>query len=135
MERNRWVEIGTSSVWPEMTTRPLLRSSTERIRIARGDLEGFLHTLEPGALSKLYLSDLFEWVSAEHHEEMLRAIAAVTRPGGRFVYWNLLVPRSRPDSLAELIEVHPERSRELHGRDLAFVYGSFHVESVRGGEA
>ena len=25
----------------------------------------------------------------------------------------------------------PERARELHARDLAFVYGSFHVESVR----
>jgi S-adenosylmethionine-diacylglycerol 3-amino-3-carboxypropyl transferase len=64
---------------------------------------------------------------------MLRAIAEVTRPGGRFVYWNLLVPRSRPESLADLIEVHPERAAELHQRDLAIVYGSFHVESIANG--
>ncbi len=141
---NHFLQYAMLGRYPDLERGPLylresnfdgLRASTERIRIARGDLEGFLGTLAPGALSKLYLSDLFEWVSAEHHEEMLRAIAAVTRPGGRFVYWNLLVPRSRPASLAELIDVHPERSRELHARDLAFVYGSFHVESVRGGAA
>ena len=47
------------------------------------------------------------------------------------VYWNLLVPRSRPHSMASSIDRHPERSRELHAMDRAFVYGSFHVESVR----
>ena len=108
-----------------------LRETVDSIQIVQGDLEGHLATLEPGQLSALYLSDLFEWVSAEHHAEMLRAIARVTRPGGRFVYWNLLVPRSRPDQLADVIEVHAERAAELHQRDLAFVYGSFHVESVK----
>ena len=62
--------------------------------------------------------------------DALRAIHAVTRTGGRLVYWNLLVPRSRPEALAAEFAVHPERSAELHARDLAFVYGSFHVESV-----
>jgi hypothetical protein len=47
------------------------------------------------------------------------------------VYWNLLVPRARPAALADLIEVHDDEARALHQRDLAFVYGSFHVESVR----
>jgi len=107
-----------------------LRETTAGIRLVRGDLESHLHTLGPGALSKLYLSDLFEWVSAEHHTAMLEAIHAVTRPGGRLVFWNLLVPRSRPEALADRFAVHPERAAELHARDLAFVYGSFHVESV-----
>ena len=46
------------------------------------------------------------------------------------VYWNLLVPRKRPDHLASLIGTHDDEARALHARDLAFVYGSFHVESI-----
>ncbi len=152
MRRCRWALTETSPIdnhflqyallgeYPDLEHGPLylresnfepLRQSTNDLHIVRGDLESYLRTLSPGALSALYLSDLFEWVSAEHHEAMLRAIAGVSRPGARLVYWNLLVPRSRPDSLADRFAVHQQRAEELHRRDLAFVYGSFHVESVR----
>lgn len=137
---NHFMQYAVLGRYPDLERGPVylresnfntLRQTTQGIRIEQGDLEGFLSTLSAGALSKLYLSDLFEWVSAEHHEAMLRAICEVTRPGGRFVYWNLLVPRSRPDALADLIDTHDDTARALHARDLAFVYGSFHVESVR----
>lgn len=152
LDRARWAMVETSprdnhflqyallGRYPDLEHGPVylressfdrLRQLVDRITLVRGDLEGYLETLGEGALSALYLSDLFEWVSAEHHEAMLRAIARVTRPGGRWVYWNLLVPRSRPDAVADLIEVHAERARELHRRDLAFVYGGFHLESRR----
>lgn len=108
-----------------------LRETTPRIRIVRSDLESHLSTLADGELSALYLSDLCEWVSAPHFEEMLCQIARATRAGGRMVYWNLLVPRSRPEALADMIDHHGELSRSLHARDQAFVYGSFHVESIR----
>jgi S-adenosylmethionine-diacylglycerol 3-amino-3-carboxypropyl transferase len=136
---NHFLQYALLGRYPDMEKAPLylresnfltLRESTADIKLVQGDLESHLHTLSPGALSKLYLSDLFEWVSAEHHATMLRAIHGVTRRGGRLVYWNLLVPRSRPAELADQFAVHPERSAELHARDLAFVYGSFHVESV-----
>ncbi|HTM20166.1 MAG TPA: DUF3419 family protein [Kofleriaceae bacterium] len=136
---NHFLQYALLGGYPDLEHGPIylressfaaLRETTAGIHLVQGDLESHLHTLGPGALSKLYLSDLFEWVSAEHHAAMLRAIHEVTRPGGRLVYWNLLVPRSRPDQLADRFAVHPERSAELHARDLAFVYGSFHVESV-----
>jgi S-adenosylmethionine-diacylglycerol 3-amino-3-carboxypropyl transferase len=137
---NHFLQYGLLGEYPDLARGPVylreqnfaaLRESTANIRVVRGDLEGHLATLAPGAVSALYLSDLFEWVSAEHHETMLRAIAAVSRPGARMVYWNLLVPRSRPASLAGLIDVHEDRAQALHRRDRAFVYGSFHVESVK----
>lgn len=127
----RYPDLEHGPVYLRESSFDRLRQLVDRIKIVRGDLEGYLHTLEPDSLSALYLSDLFEWVSAEHHETMLRAITGVTRPGARWVYWNLLVPRSRPDSLADAIEVHDQRARELHQRDLAFVYGCFHLESRR----
>ncbi len=136
---NHFLQYALLGGYPDLEHGPLylresnfaaLRETTANIRILQGDLESRLHDLGPGSLSALYLSDLFEWVSAEHHATMLRAIHAATRRGGRLVYWNLLVPRSRPAELADLIAVHPERSAELHARDQAFVYGSFHVEST-----
>lgn len=108
-----------------------LRAATDNLRIVHGDLESLLGTLATGAVSKFYLSDLFEWVAPDHHAAMLRAIARVSRPGARLVYWNLLVPRSRPAELADRIAVHDDEARALSARDLAFVYDSFHVESVR----
>lgn len=152
LDRARWALVETSPIenhflqyailgrYPDLERGPVylresnfeaLRASTENIRIVRSDLESFLGTLAPGTLSALYLSDLFEWVAPDHHEAMLRAIVRASRPGARMVYWNLLVPRSRPESLAALIDTHPDEARALHQRDLAFVYGSFHVESVR----
>jgi S-adenosylmethionine-diacylglycerol 3-amino-3-carboxypropyl transferase len=136
---NHFLQYAMLGRYPDLERGPLylresnfetLRKTTANIKIVRGDLEGHLGTLEPGALSALYLSDLFEWVSPEHHEAMLRAIARATRRGGRMVYWNLLVPRKRPDALASLIATHDDEARALHARDLAFVYGSFHVESI-----
>lgn len=136
---NHFMQYALLGEYPDLDHGPVylreanfdkLRATSDKIEIVRSDLEGYLSPLPEGALSALYLSDLFEWVSPEHHKAMLEAIAAKTRPGGRLVYWNLLVPRSRPESLASVIEVHPQLSRELHGRDPAFVYGSFHVESV-----
>lgn len=152
LERARWALVETSPLenhfmqyavlgrYPDLEHGPVylressfeaLRASTENIRIVRSDLESALGTLAPRSLSALYLSDLFEWVAPEHHEQMLRAIVRVSRPGARMVYWNLLVPRSRPESLAAEIAVHTEEARALHQKDLAFVYGSFHVESVK----
>ncbi len=138
--RNHFLQYALLGRYPNLEYGPVylreqnfeaLRAASENIHIVRGDLESHLATMGEDSVSALYLSDLFEWVSAEHHETMLRAIAKATRSGGRLIYWNLLVPRSRPEAVADLIDVHPERSRELHDRDLAFVYGSFYLETVR----
>jgi S-adenosylmethionine-diacylglycerol 3-amino-3-carboxypropyl transferase len=137
---SHFVQYALLGRYPDLERGPLylresnfeaLRAATADIRIVRSDLESYLDTLAPGALSALYLSDLFEWVSPEHHEAMLRAVARASRPGARMVYWNLLVPRARPASLADRIDTHDDESRALYARDLAFVYGSFHVESIR----
>lgn len=137
---NHFLQYALLGHYPDLSRGPIylrerhfdaLRVAADRIRIVRGDVESYLEGLPDGALSALYLSDLFEWVSADHHEQLVRTIARVARPGGRWVYWNLLVPRRRPDSLADRVDSHDEVAAELHARDLAFVYGSFHLESRR----
>jgi S-adenosylmethionine-diacylglycerol 3-amino-3-carboxypropyl transferase len=137
---NHFIQYALLGRYPDLERGPIylressfaaLRESTANIKFVRSDLESYLATLSPGSVSALYLSDLFEWVSEEHFETMLRSIHRVCRPGARMVYWNLLVPRSRPESLAGLFDRHEDEARALYARDQAFVYGAFHVESVR----
>jgi S-adenosylmethionine-diacylglycerol 3-amino-3-carboxypropyl transferase len=127
----RYPDLERSPVYLRESSFQALRDATHDIRFVRSDLESHLATLAPGSASAFYLSDLFEWVAPDHHEAMLRAIARVSRRGARLVYWNLLVPRKRPDSLSDIIATHDDEARALYARDKAFVYSSFHVESIR----
>ncbi len=77
------------------------------------------------------LSDIFEYMSPESYERLLRSIVASARPHARLAYWNLLVPRSRPDALADALEPLGELSRTLFAQDKAFFYSAFVVERVR----
>jgi S-adenosylmethionine-diacylglycerol 3-amino-3-carboxypropyl transferase len=78
------------------------------------------------------LSDIFEYMSADNTERILRAILARATPGARLAYWNMLVPRSRTDSLASRLHPLPELAAELHAQDKAWFYSRFVVEEVSG---
>jgi S-adenosylmethionine-diacylglycerol 3-amino-3-carboxypropyl transferase len=86
-----------------------------------------------GHYSKANLSDLFEYLSDEQTEGFLRTLAEGMREGGRIAYWNLLVPRARPESLAHLLKPHPKLAKALWEKDRAFFYGDFHIEEVTRG--
>ncbi len=60
-------------------------------------------------------------------ERMVRA----GRPSGRLLYWNMLVPRSRPPELAERLIAHEQLGRELLATDKAFFYSAVVVEELR----
>jgi S-adenosylmethionine-diacylglycerol 3-amino-3-carboxypropyl transferase len=77
------------------------------------------------------LSDIFEYMSPENYEPLLRCIVARANPQARLAYWNMLAPRSRPDSMAEMLEPLSELSSSLFARDKAFFYSAFVVERVR----
>jgi S-adenosylmethionine-diacylglycerol 3-amino-3-carboxypropyl transferase len=77
------------------------------------------------------LSDIFEYMSPDAYEQLLRRIMARSRPGARLAYWNMLAPRSRPESLAASLEPLSELSGSLFRKDKAFFYSAFVVERVR----
>ncbi|MEM0969612.1 MAG: DUF3419 family protein, partial [Verrucomicrobiota bacterium] len=77
------------------------------------------------------LSDIFEYMSEEATETLLRHLVSVSAPGCRLVYWNMLAPRSRPESMADELESLEYWAAELHLRDRAFFYQRFVVEEVR----
>ena len=110
-----------------------LREAAEAGRITFGlaDLESFLAGCTPGQFSAFNYSNLFEYLSEEQHARILELTVRAARPGARIAYWNLLVPRHRPASLADRLERHPERAAVLLRGDRAFVYGGFQIETVK----
>lgn len=107
-----------------------LKSHANRVRIVTADLLDFLATTPAGTFSKFYLSDVFEFCSMEQYENALRQIVRVARPGARLCYYNNLVPRSHPGSLAPVIQSEDALADRLHCKDRSFVYRRVVVEQV-----
>ncbi len=109
----------------------LLRDNVDRVRLVNDAIEGLLPDCD-GAFSKFYLSDIFEWMSAEAYEELLRAFVKAGRPGGKMVYRNLLVPREHPSAVDDLLENDPARAAELLPTERSFVWGRLEIETIKG---
>jgi len=107
-----------------------LRSLIDRLHIETRGLDCPVNDHDEGHFSKANLSDLFEYLSEEETEGLLRILATKMRPGGRIAYWNLLVPRSRPKSLEDWIKPHPELSKDLWNKDRNPFYGAFVLEEI-----
>jgi S-adenosylmethionine-diacylglycerol 3-amino-3-carboxypropyl transferase len=77
------------------------------------------------------LSDIFEYLSPEQCTEVYSRLLDAARPKARFAYWNMLVPRKCPASLAESITPLTDEAEALFLEDQAFFYSRFVVEEVR----
>jgi S-adenosylmethionine-diacylglycerol 3-amino-3-carboxypropyl transferase len=78
------------------------------------------------------LSDIFEYMSEDSTRELLTRLAAMAKPGARLAYWNMLAPRSRPESLAGILSPLEDEAQALFRTDRAFFYSRFVLEEVRG---
>ncbi len=102
----------------------------DRLTLVTDELERFVVGAPPGAFSKANLSDIFEYMSETLTADLLGVLAGRMRASGRLAYWNLLVPRCRPASLAAALRPLPDMSRALWERDRSWFYRDFVVEEV-----
>lgn len=107
-----------------------LRDLLPRLSVKDGAIGEVVAAAPKGAFSKANLSDLFEYLSDEATESLLALLADRFRPGGRLAYWNLLVPRARPASLAHRLRPLRDLAERLWKRDRSWFYRDFHVEEV-----
>jgi S-adenosylmethionine-diacylglycerol 3-amino-3-carboxypropyl transferase len=112
---------------------PLIRDRLDRLRPAGGDGRGDLFQITDGTFDGFNLSDVWETATLEEQERGYAALLTRARPGARLVYWNLVVPRGRPASLAGRVRPLPEVSAALHAQDRAWFYGALHVDEVGDG--
>jgi S-adenosylmethionine-diacylglycerol 3-amino-3-carboxypropyl transferase len=83
-----------------------------------------------GFFDAFNLSDIFEYISAQSYYRILRALTRCARPGARLAYWNLLVPRKRPESMAAFLRPLTSLSDSLFKNAKTFFYGAFVLEEV-----
>jgi S-adenosylmethionine-diacylglycerol 3-amino-3-carboxypropyl transferase len=104
-----------------------LRGLVDRVHLVRAEIGSVLDAAPLGTFSKANLSDLFEYLSSADAEALFDKLGRSLRTGGRFAYWNLLVPRAPRDPEGRLSTVCSGPSRT----DRVFFYGAFNAHEVR----
>lgn len=99
-----------------------------RLKIVSSPLEAYLAANPVQKYDAFNLSDIFEYMSEENSKILLERILAASNPGARLAYWNMLAPRSRPESMAS--QLRTCESDSLHALDRAFFYSRYVVEEV-----
>lgn len=130
----QWILKGTHTTALPLALRrenfETIRANLDRIELHHASVEEYLDTVPEHSIDRFNLSDIFEYMSPEGTEELLSRIVRAARPGGRLAYWNMLAPRSRPETLAGRLRPLTELAQRLHMRDKAFFYSAFVVEEV-----
>ena len=114
-------------------SQPKIRAVADRITIVNDEIEQFIQRQPDGAFSKYYLSDNFEYMSEPATEQILRELWRAGREGAVLSYRNLFAPRSRPESMKEMLEPDPALAKQCNWNDRSFFYDRHHVERVRKG--
>jgi S-adenosylmethionine-diacylglycerol 3-amino-3-carboxypropyl transferase len=107
-----------------------IRDRLHRLEWRCQSVEEFLEQSSGPTLDRFNLSDMFEYVSAEHYHRMLDAIVRCSRRGARLAYWNMLALRRRPEHLGDRLRPLDDLAGRLHLADRAFFYSAFRVEEV-----
>jgi S-adenosylmethionine-diacylglycerol 3-amino-3-carboxypropyl transferase len=129
-----WILTGTHGRELPCALRPenfdAIRSNLDRLEWHLASVEDFLHRADARTIDRYNLSDLFEYVSPAAYHEMLEEIVRCSRPGARVVYWNMLVPRRRPEPMADRLVPLDDEAARLHLADRAFFYSALRIERV-----
>jgi S-adenosylmethionine-diacylglycerol 3-amino-3-carboxypropyl transferase len=129
-----WILTGSHGDALPCALRPehfdTIRANLDRLECRHVSLEEFTSRSGPAAFDRFNLSDVFEYLSPDRYHDLLDAILRCSRPGARLAYWNVFVPRRRPEHLASRLRSLDVLASQLHATDRAFFYSAFRVEEV-----
>ena len=130
----QWILLGQHGTALPYALRPenfeKIRDNLDRLEWHCQSIEDYLDANPDLAVDCYNLSDIFEYMSEENYRALLEKLAAQGRAGGRLAYWNMLVPRSRPECMAERLRPLTELAARLHHEDKACFYSRFIVEEI-----
>jgi len=130
----QWILTGCHASALPVALRPehfeCIRANLGRLEWHRASLEEFLERETAPSFDGFNLSDIFEYISPENFERLLRRIVKAGQRGGRLVYWNMLANRHRPDSIKDQLLPLDDLANRLHAQDKAFFYSALVVEEV-----
>lgn len=129
----QWILTGEYQTALPYALRPenfeAIRANLDRLEWRCCSLEDYLDEVGEQSVSRYNLSDIFEYMSAENYQRLLRRLVKAGKSGGRLVYWNMLTPRSCPEEMLDLLRPLP-MAQSLHQQDKAFFYSRFVVEEI-----
>jgi S-adenosylmethionine-diacylglycerol 3-amino-3-carboxypropyl transferase len=108
-----------------------VRQSLASLQLFLGPVEEAAETLSPGSFDVFNLSDIFEYVDLAGYHALLERLLRSAAAGARLVYWNMLVPRRRPESMAGRLEAAADEAKRLHRLDRAFFYQDLVIEVAK----
>ena len=130
----QWIFFGCHKTALPYALRPenfeKIQKHIEKLEWRMQSIEDFLATQDAASIDRYNLSDIFEYMSADNYQRLLERLIACGRSGARLAYWNLLVPRKRPEYLADQLNSLSAVARELYLRDKTFFYSAFILEEV-----
>lgn len=126
----RYFDLERGPVYLRPAAFPKLRALVHRLEIVEDEIEQVVASADTAAFSHANLSDVFEYMSEDATERLLFALSARLRHRGRLAYWNLLVERRRPASLAARLGAMSSRAETLFARDRVPFYRAFRLEEV-----
>ncbi|KAF9184566.1 hypothetical protein BGZ51_003278 [Haplosporangium sp. Z 767] len=108
----------------------IIRSRIDRVKLIRADVLKYLESDESGHFDGYNLSDIFEWMGEDLFKTFLTAIHKKGTKDARICYWNLFVPRERPEELRDLIQSEVELSDAATAKDRTYFYRRFVIETI-----
>jgi S-adenosylmethionine-diacylglycerol 3-amino-3-carboxypropyl transferase len=131
----RWILTGEHGDALPLALRPesfdAIRANLDRLDVRRCSLEEFATEYHGAPVDGWNLSDVFEYMDDAAYAALLARIAAISAPRARLAYWNMLVPRRRPEMLAGFLAEREDVAAPLRARDRVPFYGDFVVEEAR----
>jgi len=109
----------------------IIRSRTDRIEIVTDSCENYFSSLPDSSISKFNFTNIFEWMSDDAYEELLRETVRVAKDKAVLTYRNLLVFREHPSTLNSNIRSLEKMAKSLHEKDLSFIYNNYVVEEIQ----
>ena len=130
----QWILTGTHTSALPFALRPEnfenIRCHLDRMEWSLASFEQYLAANPDLQIDGFNLSDIFEYMSPENYERLLQRLVDAARPGSRLVYWNMLAPRSRPESLAARLRPLEDLAARSFAEDKAWFYSRLVVEEV-----
>ena len=108
----------------------IIKSRLDRIKIITDSCENYFNILPDNSISRFNFTNIFEWISDEAFENLLKETIRVAKNYAVITYRNLLVPREHPESLSQNIFSNKQVADELHQKDLSFIYNNYVVEKI-----
>lgn len=105
-------------------------SRLNTIKIVTGSCEEYFKSLPDSVISKFNFTNIFEWISPEEFENLLRETIRVAKNKSVITYRNLLVRREHPYVFDKNIKSCNEQAKRLHSIDLSFIYDRYVVEII-----